>query len=284
MSHKIGAHVSAAGGVQNAIERAATIGANCVQVFSGSPRVWAKPKLESVQVEKLQKNQSKFRVDPVFTHALYLVNLGSDNPELVNKSLASLKYELEFDALIGGAGVIAHLGSHQGRGWDAIKDQVVAQLVKLLNQTPTNSRLLIENAASRNGKIGGDLAEIKYLIDAIDEQYAGDDQKRLGWCFDTCHAFAAGYNLSQVWAEIEKLNLAGRLYCVHVNDSRDPAGSNRDRHANLGDGYLDQSQLKQFLTLPQLNQTPFIIEVPGLENEGPDKANIDRLKKILGEK
>ena len=114
----IGAHVSAAGGPHLALERAAGIGCNCVQLFSGSPRVWQKPALATVDVDKITANKEKYLVSPIFTHALYLVNLASDNPELLAKSIASLQYELAFDSRVGGSGVIVHLGSHQGRGFE----------------------------------------------------------------------------------------------------------------------------------------------------------------------
>lgn len=281
MSHKIGAHVSAAGGVELALERAAKIGCNCVQVFSGSPRVWFKPKLESVKAELISSNSDKYHVSPIFTHALYLVNLGSDKPELVQKSYNSLDYELKFDAHINGAGVIVHLGSHQGRGFDSVKDQVAAELVKLLQTTPDNSRLLIENAASRNGKIGGDLAEIAFLIQTVDAQLGAMAKKRLGWCYDTCHGFAAGYQLPQVLSVMDQLGLIDWLGCIHVNDSRDPFSSNRDRHANLGTGYLNPEELKSILNSPILAKIPFILEVPGFAGEGPDAENVEILREML---
>lgn len=279
-SRKIGAHVSASGGKYKALERVAEIGGNCLQLFSGSPRVWAKPKLESIDTDKFFATQQELNISPVFTHALYLVNLASDKPENVEKSVNSLIYELQFDSLIKGAGVVVHLGSHTGRGWDAVKDQVADRIQFILKNTPENSTFLIENSAGQKGKLCSDLAEIRWLLDQV-------DSPRLGWCFDTCHGFCAGYALgsegNSVEETISKLKLWSTLKCIHVNDSRDDFDSGRDRHANIGDGNIPLDDLKHFLNLKQVKKIPIITEVPGVDKKGPDKKNIDRLKKIVNE-
>lgn len=299
-SRSLGAHVSASGGIDKTIQRAAEIGCNCVQLFSGSPRIWKKPALESQPVEQLFSEQEKYGVSPVFTHALYLVNLASDKPEILQKSIDSIKYELEFDALVKGAGVVVHLGSHQGRGWDTVKADVAKTLKEILDDTPVNSTLLIENSAGQNGKLCSDLSEIRWLLDQV-------DSPRLGWCLDTCHAHAAGYALrpkSEVLFQelpvatgknapknhkrgvieevITELNLWKSLKCVHVNDSRDAFASGRDRHDNLGDGIIPTEDFIYFLNLVQLATIPLVIEVPGIEGNGPDAENVSRLKKMIG--
>ena len=290
ISRKIGGHVSAAGGVDKAIERAHEIGANCVQIFSGSPRVWQRPSLESVNAEKMFAKQKELSVSLVFTHSLYLVNFASENPELVRKSTEAVSFDLRFDGKLNGAGVVVHVGSHQGRGWDAVKNQVAAGIAEVIKNTPENSRFLIENAAGQNGKIGGDLQEIRWLLDEI-------SSPRLGWCLDTCHAFAAGYSLGKevrtdaakpenaerhtILQEVDRLKLWDELWCVHVNDSRDPFGSGRDRHDNLGDGNIPKEDFEYFLNHDLINDKPLIIEVPGIDDEGPDAENIRRLKFLI---
>ncbi len=282
---KIGGHVSAAGGVENAINRAHDIGANCVQVFSGSPRVWQRPALEKVNVDLIAQRQAEQGIMPIFTHAIYLTNLASDNPELCGKSCKVLTYDLKFDALLQGGGVVVHLGSHQGRGWDAVKENMVVLLSTILEATPDNSRFLIENSAGQQGKVCSNLGEIRWLMDQV-------QSPRLGWCFDTCHGFAAGHALGELTAhdtkmtiteEIEQWHLWDELSLIHVNDSRDPFASGRDRHANLGEGEIPTSDLEYFLNVPQVKDIPLILEVPGIEKAGPDAENIHRLKKIVGE-
>jgi len=294
-SRKVGAHVSASGGPDKAVERAAEIGANCVQIFSGSPRVWQRPNLSAVNVDKVFAKQEELLVSPIFIHALYLVNLASENPELVRKSTEAIIFDLQYNSLLKGAGVVVHLGSHQGRGWEAVREQVARTISAILEKTPAGSHFLMENAAGQQGKVGGDLAEIKWLLNKVKDE-------RLGWCLDTCHAFASGYSLGSVpktgaapitngkvtrerslIEEIEALGLHKNLFCIHVNDSRDPFGSGRDRHANLGDGIIKKDDFEYFLNHPLIANQPLILEVPGVKDEGPDAENIARLKKLVGE-
>ncbi len=284
----IGAHVSAAGGIEKTPQRAAAIGCSSIQLFSGSPRVWRKPDLASHNVNKLFSEQKKYGVSSIFTHAIYLVNLASDKPELIKKSMATLKYDLAFDALVRGSGVVVHLGSHQGRGWEAVKDQVVAEIKQLLAESPANSTLLIENSAGQKGKLNSDLAEIKWILDQV-------DSPKLGWCFDTCHAHAAGYSLGEKVKEtrnvrqetalqaINRLDLWSTLKLIHVNDSRDELGDGRDRHANLGEGHIPMADFKYFLNFGKVKNIPLVLEVPGFEKKGPDAKNVAILKNICAD-
>jgi deoxyribonuclease-4 len=298
MNRKIGAHVSASGGVDKAIERASAIGANCVQVFSSSPRLWRKPALETFDSEKIETAQEKLSIKPIVTHALYLINLASENPEQIKKSIDSLIFELKFDSVVKGSGVVVHLGSHQGRGWLPVREAVLKGIIEVLQNTPDDSIFMIENSAGQQGKLCSNLEDIQWLINQV-------KSPRLKWCIDTCHTFCAGYLLSPkstslhdgarmssllqeigtpktVEDEIDRLGLWSALNCIHVNDSRDPFGSGKDRHDNLGDGMIPKEDLHHFLNLKQLKDLPLILEVPGLDGEGPDAVNISRLKEIVG--
>ncbi len=277
MNRKIGAHLSTAGGVDKAVERAHALGANALQVFSGSPRMWRRTPLANIDVQKIWSNQEKYLVKPIFTHALYLVNLASDNQELVEKSTQALIHDLNFDAYIKGAGVVVHLGSHQGRGFAAVKNDLVDRIKVILENTPSSSTFIIENSAGQNGKIASDLTEIKWLVERL-------KSKRVKWCFDTCHGFAAGKKLvgaDSVINEMEQLSLLESLACLHVNDSRDQFDSGRDRHANIGEGEIGLETLKGFLNDQRLTMIPIITEVPGADGNGPDEENITRLWKLV---
>lgn len=294
MNRKIGAHVSASGGLYEAVERANEIGANCLQLFSGSPRVWKRKDLSLFNVQKLFAKQKELSISPIFTHSLYLINLASDKPELLKKSFNALKYDLEFDSILKGSGIIVHLGSHQGRGWEAMREQVAQQIAGILRVTPVDSTFLIENSAGQNGKICSDLGEIRWLLDRVTEimdwkHESGEagGASRLGWCFDTCHAHAAGIAIGKdprsitsknAIEEIEKYHLWQSLKCIHVNDSRDEFDSGRDRHENLGSGKIPTEDFKYFLNYQHVREIPLLIEVPGMDKKGPDKANIDILK------
>ncbi|MFH1966959.1 MAG: deoxyribonuclease IV [Patescibacteria group bacterium] len=310
MQRKIGAHVSTAGGVELAFERASIIGCNCVQIFSGSPRVWVKKPLDQHNWAKIRSESQRYAVSPVFTHAIYLANLASDRPDLIQKSVQTLTYDLKFDALIGRGGVAVHLGSHQGRGWLAVRDQLIKLILGLLQSTPVGSRLLVENSAGQQGKVCSDLADIRWLLDEVElvwqsrslEKNHGLMKNRLGWCFDTCHAFATGYYLGHKPPRLEgqsamfedrvvgsalqiitKLKLWSSLKMIHVNDSRDLFASGRDRHANLGEGKIDKRDLQYFLNYRQVKRIPLVLEVPGEGKKGPNKANVDRLKLWVGD-
>lgn len=284
---KVGGHVSMSGGLDKAVERAAKIGGSCMQIFSGSPRMWRRRDLENFDFDKMFSKQEEFDVSPVFIHALYLINLASDDPELITKSVRSLIYDLRFDSLAKSSGVVVHLGSHQGRGWGSVKAQLVKHIHQILEESPENSQLLIENSAGQSGKIGSDLDDIKWLLDHVDSQ-------RLGWCVDTCHAFAAGYvldenskfmdkkgSLGNLIDKIKALDLAETLKCVHVNDSKTKFASGNDRHENIGEGEIPQTSLKAFLNHSLIKSKPLITEVPGLDGDGPDLENVNRIKKLL---
>ncbi|NCN82457.1 MAG: deoxyribonuclease IV [Candidatus Pacebacteria bacterium] len=291
MTRNLGAHVSAAGGIDKAVERVAAIGGNCLQLFSGSPRVWAKPGLDKYPLVKFFSNLEKYAIAPVFTHALYLVNLASDKPDNLRKSFDCLKYELEFDSLVKGSGVIVHLGSHQGRGWAASSEQIAEQINLLLAATPDDSTFLIENSAGQKGKIASDLHEVRWLLDQAEIAGKWVSKGRLGWCFDTCHAHAAGNKLGDptkigsgeksALATLDELDLWSTLRLVHVNDSKDPFASGRDRHANIGDGTIPPADLQFFLDTKQVQKLSLILEVPGIDGKGPDAENIERAKKLL---
>lgn len=283
----IGAHVSMAGGLDKAVRRATDIGCNCMQIFSGSPRSWSRRLPTENDIGKLFSEKKKLDFKSIFTHALYLINLASPDNELKQKSINSLIHELKFDSLINGSGVVVHLGSHLGKGWDNVKDQLLLTLKEILEKAPLDSTLLIENSAGQKGKIASNLDEIRWLIENLDD-------KRVGWCVDTCHAFAAGYSLvasssfsdnnhPDLLTEINRLNLFKTLKCIHVNDSQVEFAAGNDRHDNVGEGKIPLQDLKEFLNHLDIKKIPLITEVPGFDNKGPDLKNILRIKKLIGE-
>jgi len=288
----IGAHVSTAGGLLKGIEKAGGLGANAMQIFTGSPRIWKGKSASDFEVKRLAEAREKFGIKYSIIHATYLINLASEKPELVEKSRMSLVNDLKIAAKGGFGGVVVHLGSHMGKGYEAVKKQVALEISKILAETPDESVFLIENSAGQKGKIASDLEEIAELLSMV-------NNPRLAWCLDTCHAHAAGYRLVEsgrigvgqaelfeekaksLVAEIERLRLWKSLACVHVNESRDTFGSGRDRHANLGEGEIGDEVLREFLTIKKLKDLPLILEVPGFDKKGPDKENVLLLKKLV---
>ena len=276
---RVGGHVSCAGGIANAISNTETIGGNAIQIFAGSPRTWARSLYSEKEAQAFRESVAKKDLNPVYIHALYLTNLASDNPESVEKSKAALITDMTNSAAIGSAGVVLHIGSHQGRGWPASRVLVIESIKEVLDKTPEESILLLENSAGQQGKIGS-LAELKDILDAI-------PSSRLRVCLDTAHAFEAGYNTATaegltMWiADIDKTIGTGKVELLHLNDSKTPLGSARDNHQNIGDGFIGESGIKGIINHPKLKHLPLILEVPGLEGMGPDKANINRVKALL---
>lgn len=273
----VGGHVSIAGGLDQSIKRSLAIGGNSQQIFAGSPRLWARKIFPQQEVDKFNLLVSENNFGPTFIHALYLVNLATDNPDLLKKSIDSLIMDLKNGEIINSSGVIVHIGSHQGRGFDAVKDQLVSTINTLLVQT-ANTPLVLENDAGQNGKIGS-LFEIGYLINQV-------KNKRIKVCLDTAHLFESGYDLrdlnevNQLITELEKYQLLDNIVCLHLNDSATKLDSHRDMHANLGEGEIGLDGLKNFINHSQLKHLPLILEVPGDNKSGPNTKNIDIAKQI----
>ena len=274
---RVGGHVG--GGLTSAIDNTLAIGGNCLQIFAGSPRMWARSLWAVDVTQKFTELAIKNDLNPVYIHALYLTNLASDNEELVEKSIAALVIDMKNSAAINGAGVVLHIGSHQGRGWENARALVIESIRKVLDSTPKKSYLLLENSAGQNGKIGS-LTELSDILNSI-------DSPRLKFCLDTAHAFEAGYNFTaiqglEMWLkEIGDTISFEKIELLHLNDSKTPLGSGRDNHQNIGDGYIGRDGIKTLINHPKLAHLPLILEVPGLEGMGPDKENIDRVKSLL---
>lgn len=277
---RIGAHLSVAKGLVTAGEAMLAMGGNCLQIFSGSPRGWARKPIAQVDGTLFTTFCKVHDFGPVFIHALYLVNLTGESDQLITHSIDSLTYDLAYGAAIGARGVIVHLGSHLGKGFDAVFHPLIARLKTILAATPKNSTLLIENSAGQKGKLCSDFGEIRRIFDAL----PGEVQSgRLGWCLDTCHAFAAGYSLGNIQEPIAKHQLQKQLKVIHLNDAKDPFDSGRDRHENIGEGTIGRETLQQFLTNPAWIHLPVILEVPGFDKKGPDAKNIAIVKELVGE-
>ena len=276
---RIGAHVSTAGGLNNAIANTLAIGANATQIFAGSPRTWSRalyPQSITTEFQKLTKHHN---INPVYIHALYLTNLASDNPDLIEKSKTAIITDMINSTAIASAGVVIHIGSHQGRGWENSRSLVIESIKDVLNNTPQESILLLENSAGQKGKIGS-FPELHDILQSV-------SSVRLKVCLDTAHAFEAGYNFTinegvEVWVnEIQKYIGIDKVALLHLNDSKTPLASGRDMHQNIGDGFIGSEGIRRVINHAQLSHLPLILEVPGINGMGPDQENIDRVKSLL---
>jgi len=281
---KIGAHLSIAGGYHKALERISSIGGNCLQIFSASPRGWNRATVTDEPKRLFLDTKKRLNIKEVFFHASYLVNL-ADEGRIGEESKKSLIAELNVASQLEIVGSIVHIGSFKGNlpaVWDVSQDKKYSVLINNINETltstPQDTFLIIENAG--NKKIGQNLDEIASIVRDIDNE-------RLKVCLDTCHLFSAGYELSTkkkmdtFFDEFEKKIGLKKLVVFHINDSKDPFDSGRDRHENIGQGTLSMEPFKLLLHDKRTKDLPFIIETPGFDGNGPDKKNIDILKNLV---
>lgn len=279
---RIGAQISSAGGPLHVFERAAAVGAEVIQMFISAPQQWKPPALTDEQAATFNQARTASGL-PVFFHGVYLINLASEDPALLGRSVGSLKQYLRWGAAMGVVGTIFHVGSHKGAGFDAVRDQVCRLMREVLDATPARSLLIMENNAGQGGGVGSTFAELGTIIKGLD----GDP--RAAVCLDTCHAFAMGYNIADregceaTMTEFDREIGLDRLVAVHANDSKMPLGGVRDRHENIGDGHIGLDGFRTVLGHRAFAQLPFILEVPGIEDHGPDEENINRLKRIRAE-
>lgn len=281
----LGAHVSIAGGIDKAISRGEAIGANVIQSFASSPRTLQFPEYpESVIDAYLTARKHSSIACHVF-HGIYLVNLASEKSDYVKVSMQSLIHYQQLASKLGVLGTIFHVGSHKGIGFNQVKDQVSQAIIEVIKQSPSNVALLLENAAGHSGTIGQTLDELVELIDLILK--AGIDEKHIGFCLDSQHAFASGVD----GRDKTKLDLfldsfdsrigLSFLRVIHLNDSKTESNSHKDRHENLGEGILGRQGLQNWLLHPRLTHLPFILEVPGIEGNGPGLADMNVLRSLV---
>ncbi len=279
----IGAHVSSSGGILKIPNRAKEIGAECVQIFAGSPKRYDVKVPEKENINEYKKELEKNGISLVYVHASYLLNLASKESELKRKSIESLKNALYFSSVIGARGVVYHPGSPKGENKEEAIYREINSLEEVISNTPKSSTVFIENTAGKK-KIGTTQEEIGFIVRKI-------NSPRIKICIDTAHSFEAGliedFEKSNILSWLEdwkkEINLDD-IGLLHINDSLTKFNSQHDRHANIGSGEIGLKGFKNLMGIDELIDVPWIIEVPGFENGGPDKKNINILKKMREEK
>jgi deoxyribonuclease-4 len=269
----IGAHVSPAGGLPLAIERGVERGCRAIQIFNQSPRMWRPTAYTPDDFAAFREAMSASPIEAVLIHAVYLLNCATDDAEMADKSLTALIHSLRVGEAIGAAGVVLHPGSAKtGDVGEAIAraGTVIAEALASTSECP----LHLENTAGTGGTLGRSFEELAALIDAV----GGD--RRLGVCLDSCHLLASGYDirtatgLSETLADFDRVVGLERLRSLHLNDSAQPLGSNRDRHANLGMGELGDRGCSVFLSDPLFEELPCVLETPGPKGSGPTAEEV----------
>ena len=276
---RVGAHVSAAGGLDKAIDRAAEIGAETLQLFCSPPQGWAFKPVAPEMARAFREKAAANGIDRVFLHGVYLVNLGTENPVNLKRGIESLTNHMNAASAIGAVGVIFHPGSHKGRGYDAIFQQTVDAISQVLTGSPDDAWLIIENMAGMGNHIGAQFQELGRIMQAV-------DSPRVKICMDVQHAFAAGYDIAspdgidKAMEEFDREIGLSNLVAVHANDSKKPLASGVDRHENIGHGEMGLQGFQVIMAHPAFRDVPFLLEVPGIEGNGPDKENLDVLKEL----
>jgi deoxyribonuclease-4 len=277
MNIKLGAHLSISGGFDKALQRIIDIGGNCLQIFSSSPRGWRFAEASEKQINQFINLKLQLKTEPIYFHASYLINL-ADGGKTGYLSKMSLIAEMSLAPKMQIKGSIVHLGSYKGSKTESKYQVLINNIKEILSKTPRQSLLIIENSGNR--KIGQTLEEIAQIVGDLNDE-------RVRLCLDTCHLFSNGYKfqnekeLTAFLDRLKQLDLNDKMELWHVNDSRDPFNSGRDRHENIGQGKIGLEEFRTLLNHPQTKNYPFIIETPGFNQDGPDKKNLDILKSLI---
>lgn len=262
----IGAHVSIAGGLPNAVRRGIDLDCDAIQIFHQSSRAWRPNRYSEDDVAAFRDELAASRIGPVLIHAVYLINCASLEREIRVKSLAALKSAVSLGDRIGATGVVLHPGAQKGRDYEECMRAVGAGLREALAETE-RCPILLEDTAGATGTLGRDFDELARLLEL------GGGGERLGLCLDSCHLLASGFEvrrrdaLAAVVDELDAKVGLERLRALHVNDSKMPLGSNRDRHAHLGEGELGESGLRVFLSEPRFESLPAVLETPIVDEQ-----------------
>jgi deoxyribonuclease-4 len=269
----IGAHVSPAGGLWRAVERGGDLGAQAIQIFNQSPRMWRPTAYGEEDYRRFREALAASEIGAVMIHAVYLVNCASDDPAIRERSLASLTHSLRVGDAIGAHCVVVHPGSAK----TGPVDEAIAragELIKAALDDSDHCPLHLENTAGAGGTLGRSFAELAELLEA------GGGGRRLGVCLDSCHLLASGYEirtpeaLGSVIDACEAAIGTGQIGSLHLNDSKTPLGSNRDRHANVGEGELGLEGARAYVNEPRFASLPCVLETPGPDRSGPSAEEV----------
>jgi deoxyribonuclease-4 len=276
---RLGTHVSISGTIDQAADRAREIGCDTFQMFTRNPRGWKYKKLDRGEVGEFKRKVGSYNLTPVVAHLPYLPNLSSPKKLIYNKSVKSLSGELDRCGTLGIPYIVTHLGSHLGEGSDIGLEKIVAAINRALSENPNDVMLLLENTAGTKNSMGSSFEDIKRILDRV------ENSKRVGVCFDTAHAYAAGYDLhsprgvDDTLAKFNSLLGFSILKVIHLNDSQVGLGSGRDRHEHIGLGYIGEQGFKALFKHEAVRNLPFIMETP-IDERGDEKENMRKVREL----
>jgi deoxyribonuclease IV len=271
---KLGFHVSIAGSLPLAVSRAEENGCDTFQIFTRSPRVWAAKPIEPAVAKAFKDALTISGIGPVVDHMPYLPNPAAEKPEIYARSIFTMTEELDRCDQLKIPYLVTHLGHHgKEDGHKKGQEKVIAAIGQALDESVGETMILLENTANEKNTVGGTFPDVGVIADAL------SNEKRIGFCFDTCHAAAAGYDLKGHGAETvfgwfnDEAGRLDRLKVIHLNDMKGGVGSHLDRHEHLGLGYLGEETIRDVLTFPKISHCAFIMETPSDEIR-TDKDNM----------
>ncbi len=278
---QVGLHVSIAGSIDKAVDNAVATECTAFQIFTRNPRGWAAKPLSNTDATNFKEKLAKSKIDRLATvaHMPYLPNLSSPDEDPFARSLDSLIDEVKRCSKLGIPYIVAHLGSHKGKGDQKGIEMLVKAFTKAAVDTPDDVMILLENTAGQKNSVGSDLDQLGSILSQL------KPAKRFGICFDTCHAFAFGYDMSTekgAAATLEKFDTAigfEHLKILHLNDSKGELGSNLDRHEHIGLGHIGEKGMKYIIKAINRKKIPIILETP-IDERRDDVGNLNKVKEL----
>lgn len=279
---KVGAHVSIAGSIDRAVDRAEEIGCDTFQIFSRNPRGWRAKEISPEAAEEFKIKLKRSGMSSPVDHMPYLPNLATPKGDVYHRSVEALTQELERCEILGIPYLVTHIGSHLDSGKEAGLERTAEAIVKALSATENGVILLLETTSGSKNSVGGSFEDLAKIMGRVDRE------DRVGACFDTCHAFAAGYELrskeglEETIAEFDRTIGLEKMMVVHLNDSKGAIGSKLDRHEHIGLGEIGEGGFRLILNHPAIRARPLILETPSDERRD-DRGNIALVRELAGE-
>ncbi len=274
--------MSVAGGMAKAIERGESIGCTAIQVFVKSNTRWSSPPHKDEDIAAFREGMKRGNIKSVIAHAIYLANLASNNPEFVRKSIDDLVDELSRCEALGIPGLVLHPGAHCGGGEEAGLAAIVAGLDEVFEKTDGfAAQILLETTAGQGSCLGWQFGEIGHIIERVRQP------ERVGVCLDTCHVFAAGYDIRSregydaMWADFDASIGKQHLKAIHINDSKQPCGSRKDRHHHIGQGEIGLEAFRFLMNDESLRSVPMVLETEKDTAMSEDVENMRVLRSLV---
>jgi len=282
VSRPFGAHMSVAGGLDSAFPRALAVGASAVQIFTKNANRWSAPPPTDAEIAAFRSAWQQSGIGPVMAHDAYLINLAATDEANWKRSKTAMREELQRCALLGIPHLIAHPGAHVGAGVNTGIARIRAALSEIFAESDPAVRLLLENTAGQGTYLGGEFAQLAQMMEGFGE--------RVGICFDSCHAHAAGYDLAsaegyaKTMAEFDREIGFRWLFVLHLNDSQKECGMRVDRHAHIGEGTIGVDGFARLVRDERFLAIPMVLETPkGDDGEQMDRVNLALLRRLAGE-